>query len=433
MSSLAEKVFGSTRDALLSTSWGPITVLAERAVLSTLSNFHAGQLRILKSDGSVLSLPAVPKTGPCAELRVVRDTFWVRLACMGGLGFAEAYMFGDVHCAPEDLRSVFKIFLLNRSDLDAIEGRISRALSAIANYLTTKNALGTASGKISAHYDISNRMFEGFLSSDMMYSSGLFEHLDADLHHAQLRKIQHILRRLKIRPGNRVLEVGTGWGSFAIIAAQEHPTCTFDTITLSSSQKELAEERIRRAGLDDRIHVHLLDYRALPSTWEGKFDRFVSIEMMEHVGHEYIETYFAVVHWALKQKDAVGVVQVSTMPESLFPGAFLPTVTQLLAGLHEGSRAQFIVDTIDNMGPHYPQTLREWARRFEGCFEEVIVPELRKQSPDMCDEDIEVFRRKWLCDYYCEAGFTSRTLGNHTVTFTREAMDSYGCNIHPPR
>lgn len=196
-----------------------------------------------------------------------------------------------------------------------------------------------------------------FLSRDMMYSCGIFGELDADLrrpglqralsttdelaglkahtlsetssqagesdseagdelHDAQLRKIRHILRRLKLAPGDRVLEIGTGWGEFAIAAARAAPGVVVDTVTLSAEQKALAEDRIRAAGLGDRIAVHLLDYRALPREWAGRFDRFVSIEMIEHVGLEFLPTYFGVAHWALKPRDAVGVIQVSTMPES---------------------------------------------------------------------------------------------------------------------
>ncbi|EJD36279.1 CFS1-like protein [Auricularia subglabra TFB-10046 SS5] len=479
---LADSLLGSVRDAIFQSSFLPLASFAESAVVATLQQLEHGQLRVVKQDGlAQVFPPGTARPGPSAELHVVRDAFWLRLACMGGLGFAEAFMFGDVKCDAENLRNVFKIFLLNRENMDRIEGTFARAFSAIPNYLTATrfaNALGITRGNISAHYDISNRMFEGFLSRDMMYSSAIFEDVDADLsalpsrqraparshvvsddchdvdelHEGQLRKIRHILRRLKIKPGHRILEVGTGWGEFAICAVQSVPgfDCTVESITLSSEQKALAEQRIAEAGLSDKIRVHLLDYRALPKEWEGTFDRFVSIEMIEHVGLNFLPTYFGVVHWALKKRDAVGVIQVSTMPETrveayehsvdfiqkyvIFPGCFLPTVTQLVQGIHKGSQAKFIVDTVDNVGPHYPRTLREWAKRFDGCFDDVIAPELRKQYPDGMKggggkEELQIFRRKWLCNYYCEAGFQSRTLGNHTVSFVREASASYGCNL----
>jgi len=134
------------------------------------------------------------------------------------------------------------------------------------------------------------------------------------LYHAQLRKIRHIIAKADIQTGHRVLEIGSGWGSFAIEAVRR-TGCTVDTLTLSVHQQLLAQERVRAAGLEDKITVHLMDYRNMPSEWENAFDRFVSIEMIEAVGKEYLETYWGVVDWALKKKGAVGVVQVITMPE----------------------------------------------------------------------------------------------------------------------
>lgn len=194
----------------------------------------------------------------------------------------------------------------------------------------------------------------GFLSEDMTYSCAIFEELDGDmgkdedrgpwsggqglerianghpvrvpapvtpvssdvdpLYHAQLRKLHHIIAKADIRPGHRVLEIGSGWGSFAIEAVRL-TGCTVDTLTLSVQQQALAQERIRAAGFEDKITVHLMDYRNMPAEWDGAFDRFVSIEMIEAVGNELLETYWGVVDRALKKKGGVGVVQVITIPE----------------------------------------------------------------------------------------------------------------------
>jgi cyclopropane-fatty-acyl-phospholipid synthase len=134
------------------------------------------------------------------------------------------------------------------------------------------------------------------------------------LHRAQLRKLHHIIRKADIRPGHRVLEVGSGWGSLAIEAVRL-TGCTVDTLTLSVHQQALARERVRAAGVADRVTVHLMDYRDMPAAWAGAFDRFVSVEMVEAVGREFLETYWGVVDWALKRKGGVGVVQVITIPE----------------------------------------------------------------------------------------------------------------------
>jgi cyclopropane-fatty-acyl-phospholipid synthase len=146
-------------------------------------------------------------------------------------------------------------------------------------------------------------------------SNGVSHDTD-ELYEAQIRKLDHIIKKTKIQPRHRVLEIGSGWGSMAIRIASTIPDTRIDTLTLSVQQQELAEERIRAAGLEDRISVHLMDYRAMPAHWESAFDRFVSVEMIEAVGHEFLPTYWKQVDWALKAKDAVGVVQVITIPEA---------------------------------------------------------------------------------------------------------------------
>lgn len=141
-----------------------------------------------------------------------------------------------------------------------------------------------------------------------------------ELYNGQIRKLQHIITKAKVFPGHRVLEIGSGWGSLAILLCQTIPDTTVDTLTLSVQQQSLARQRIKAAGLEDRITVHLMDYRDMPKEWEGAFDRAISIEMIEAVGAEFLETYWGVVDWALKKKGGVGVVQVITIPE---PSKFL--------------------------------------------------------------------------------------------------------------
>lgn len=141
-----------------------------------------------------------------------------------------------------------------------------------------------------------------------------------ELYEGQIRKLQHIVTKAKVLPGHRVLEIGSGWGSLAILLCQTIPDTTVDTLTLSVQQQSLARQRIKAAGLEDRITVHLMDYRDMPKEWEGAFDRAISIEMIEAVGAEFLETYWGVVDWALKKKGGVGVVQVITIPE---PSKFL--------------------------------------------------------------------------------------------------------------
>ncbi|KAJ3917464.1 CFS1-like protein [Lentinula edodes] len=469
-----------------------------------MRNIKQGQLKVL-TFSHIYTFPSHQTTaqiedgGHKAELRVVNDVFWVRLCAMGDLGFAEAYMYGDVEC--DDLISLFQIFLNNRSHLSNLSSSLSY-LFTFPQKLTSYRFLNTISNSrsnISAHYDISNDMFAGFLSKDMTYSCAIFEDLDGDLkggeqgelkgrwngghglkkltngmtngvpfpepnvaaelpsssdplEDAQYRKLHHIIRKARILPGHRVLEIGSGWGSLSMLIAKTIPNTTVDTLTLSVEQQSLALSRIKAEGLAERVQVHLMDYRHMPEGWKGKFDRVVSVEMIEAVGKEFLEGFWAKVEWAMKEQESVGVVQVITIPEArferyikeidfirkwqVFPGGFLPTLTFLLQTLTSGSRGTLTVDSISNIGPHYARTLREWRKRFVQRFEEVVVPALQREYFEVMGvakgkegrKEIEVFKRKWICDCYCEVGFTTRTLGDHIITFTREGAQSYGCD-----
>ncbi|KAK0464494.1 CFS1-like protein [Desarmillaria tabescens] len=477
-----------------------------------MQRVNKGSFRVLTYTG-VHTFPHAGPKSPAertAELRVVNDVFWIRLCTMGDLGFAEAYMYGDVEC--DDLVSLFHIFLDNRDNLSNMNSKASY-LFTLPQKITSYRFLNTISNSrsnISAHYDISNDMFAGFLSEDMTYSCAIFEDLDGDLksgadhrlfsgaeglqrlsseeqmpteiindrllmsendplYRAQMRKLTHIIKKAKIMPGHRVLEIGSGWCSMAILIAQTIPDTTVDTLTLSVEQQTLARQRIQEVGLQDRISVHLMDYRNMPAEWEAAFDRFISVEMIEAVGKEFLVTYWEQVDWALKKKGAVGVVQVITIPEArferymrevdfirkwvshyqgesspqlssrtvqIFPGGFLPTLVLLFETLQTGSNGSLIVDSVSNIGPHYARTLREWRKRFLLAFESKIVPALQRQYPDVMSgpngrSQIEVFKRKWIYYYcYCEVGFTTRTLGDHIISFTREGCQEYGCDTY---
>ncbi|PPQ75642.1 hypothetical protein CVT26_001622 [Gymnopilus dilepis] len=546
-SGLADKAWNRVTETAFRTGWTPIARLAEAAVVSVLRKITIGQLQIL-TRSHIHTFPSPepgndanpsrsnPRPELKAELRVVNDAFWVRLCAMGDLGFAEAYMYGDVEC--DDLVTLFQIFLENRENLSNMDSSIS-FLFTLPQKITSYrflNTIGNSRSNISAHYDISNDMFAGFLSGDMTYSCAIFPDLDGDLveekdsqniwnggqglkrlasklqlppsppssepsetpsesiatpaeinehspslqrvtgpydsslpedplHTAQIRKLQHIINKLHIPPPSasgepiRLLEIGTGWGALAIRIAQQYPHVLIDTITLSSAQKVLAEQRIAAEGLDDRITVHLMDYRNMPSEWKGRFARFVSIEMIEAVGKEFLERYWEVADWAMEKKGAVGVVQCITIPEArsssffldddnandiaVFPGGLLPTLTFLISALTAGSKGKLIVESVDNIGPHYARTLREWRRRFVDRFETVIAPALQnefktrreqaglKGTKILDREELEVFKRKWIYYYcYCEVGSTTRTLGDHIMTFMREGNQSYGCNVY---
>lgn len=224
-----------------------------------------------------------------------------------------------------------------------------------------------------------------------------------------MTKLDRFIDNAKIKSTDHVLEIGTGWGSFAIRAVQR-TGCRVTSLTLSREQKELAEIRIAEAGLTDNIEILLCDYRALPIPREGPYDKIVSIEMLEAVGKEFLRTYFECIDKMLKPDGGIAVFQCITMPEAryeayskgddfirkyIFPGGHLPTVSQLVDSINKGSSGRLIVDSIENIGPHYAKTLRIWNQNFLKNFEGRIRPALLREHNGMTESDADLFKRKW--------------------------------------
>lgn len=369
------------------------------------------------------------------------------------MGFAESYMLGEVSCP--DITAFFKVFICNRPHLSNGTTLFSNISGKIAGLVRKTNTLANSRLNIMAHYDISNDMFAAFLSPDMTYSCPIWlpksnaMATQETLEQAQYRKLNRFVTNAKIKATDHVLEIGTGWGSFAILAV-EKTGCRVTSLTLSAEQKKLAEGRIRAAGFQDKIEVLLCDYRSLPVPKEqDKFDKVVSIEMLEAVGAEYLETYFRCIDQLLKSEGGVAVFQCITMPESryeaysksddfirryIFPGGHLPTTTQLLDAIRAGSSSKaspprLIPESVENIGPHYAKTLRLWRQSFMQNFNTKIKPALLSEHADqggvrgkrMSDEDVELFKRKWEYYFsYCEAGFATKTLGDIILTVGRE-------------
>ena len=445
-------------------AWPPILSLSRAAILNLLKQVQVGSLQITDTDGT-LTICGSPRrasvedseksvyTIPHAELRVLNDLFWVRLAVFADMGFAESYMLGEVECP--DVTAFFKVFICNRSHLSNGSTLTSDIAGKIAGVVRKTNTLTNARLNISAHYDISNDMFAAFLSPDMTYSCPIWlpksnpASSQETLEQAQYRKLMRFITNAKIKSRDHVLEIGTGWGSFAILAV-EKTGCNVTSLTLSAEQKTLAEQRIKEAGFQDKIKVLLCDYRSLQAKKEmDKYDKIVSIEMLEAVGAEFLETYFRCVDNLLKSEGGVAVFQCITMPESryeaysksddfirryTFPGGHLPTTTQLLDAVRAGSTSKrspprLIPESVENIGPHYAKTLRLWRQSFMQNFNTKIRPALLNEhgveagrgGKKMSEEDVETFRRKWEYYFaYCEAGFATKTLGDVILTVGRE-------------
>lgn len=445
------------RETLGSLTWRPALSVAKPAIISVLSQIEIGTLLLTDepagkrhvfgqklgnakleelsfTPNGVRKATAIPRV----ELVVKKDAFWMRLFLFADMGFAEAYMLGEVECA--DLTAFFQLFIANRDQMGNGTTWLSTFSSAITALARSTNTLSNALLNISAHYDISNDMFAAFLSDDMTYSCPIWKPItDRDekeetLQDAQMTKLHRFIDGARIKETDHVLEIGTGWGSFAIEAVRK-TGCRVTSLTLSKEQKILAEERIAAAGFSDRIEVRLTDYRELPVP-ERPYDKIVSIEMLEAVGQEYLSTYFACMDRLLKKDGGIAVFQCITMPEGrheaysksedfinhyIFPGGYLPSITQLLNHISKESKGTLIVEKVENIGGHYTKTLRLWREKFMDHFESHIRPALKREHQGMTDEEIEVFKRKWEYYFtYCEAGFISKTLGDVIITVGRE-------------
>ena len=308
-----------------------------------------------------------------------------------------------------------QLFINNRTALSNATTLFSSFASTISRIARSTNTLTNARLNISAHYDISNTMFAAFLSPDMTYSCPIWSPLSAkssateDLEAAQITKLHYFIDQACLKHSDHVLEIGTGWGSFAMEAVKMIG-CRVTSLTLSKEQKALAEEKIAAVGMSDKIEVLLCDYRALPPPVNGYYDKIISIEMLEAVGAEYLQTYFECVDRLLRPEGGIAVFQCITIPEPryatyaagndfirkyIFPGGHLPTVSQLVRSIDAGSKGALIVDAIRNIGGHYAKTLRVWREKFLQNFETEIQPALLDEHKGMNEQDVEVFRRKW--------------------------------------
>lgn len=283
-------------------------------------------------------------------------------------------------------------------------------------HFLNKNTEKGSRRNIAAHYDLGNDMFELFLDPTMMYSSGIFPSDTATMEEASIYKLDRICQKLQLQPSDHLVEIGTGWGSMAIHAAK-HYGCEVTTTTISEEQYALAEKRIAEEGLQDRIHLLKSDYRAL----EGKFDKLVSIEMIEAVGHQYLDTYIGTINRLLKD-DGIALLQAITIDDQryeeaknsvdfikryIFPGSFIPCITAIQNSFTRSSDMKMI--HMEDITPHYARTLAAWRERF-----------LKNQDAIKALGYDDTFIRLW--DFYfayCEGGFAERVIGDVQVIFAK--------------
>lgn len=382
-----------------------------------LLKIETGKLEIVLPDGSVKFCVNEKAPSRTARMLINDYSFFSRIALGGEIGLGESYVEGLWDS--EDLTTLLELFIGNRKALR--EGNTCLAAFSQARdlrlHLKRANTLAGSAQNIADHYDLSNDFYKTFLDETMTYSCGIFHSPDDSLKEAQHQKIRAVLEKARITAKDHVLEIGCGWGSFAVEAVKV-AGCRITGITLSKAQCECARERVRREGLEDKIEIVLEDYR----TVRGAYDKIVSIEMLEAVGHENLGQFFASCDRLLKP-DGLAVIQVITIPDAryrryrieanwinkhIFPGGHLPSFTALCDAMAQCSRLQ--VEHVENIGIHYAETLKRWRQGFI-----IHRGELMKMGFD------ETFQRKWI--YYfsiCEAQFALRMLNDLQIVMTRE-------------
>ncbi len=352
-----------------------------------------------------------------ATITVSDPTVYRALLLDGSVGAGAAFGSGLWTC--DDLPTLMRILARNidvLDDMDSGIARLSRRLSSILGGASRRNTRAGSRKNIAHHYDLSNEFFGLFLDESMMYSSAIFNRTGASLAEAQIAKLDRVCQKLNLEPTDHLLEIGTGWGALAMHAARVYG-CRVTTTTVSVEQYRLATARVLAAGLEGKIKVLLRDYRDL----DGQYDKLVSIEMIEAVGHEYLDGYFRACSDRLAPHgvmllQAITIadqhherhrVGVDFIKEYIFPGSCIPSVTSMVTSATRATDLR--LSDLDDLTPHYARTLRIWRERFLENLDQV-----RRLGFD------ETFVRIW--EYYlayCEGGFEERYLGCVHLLFTK--------------
>ncbi|KAM7253007.1 hypothetical protein ACFE04_025625 [Oxalis oulophora] len=386
----------------------------------------AGTLTLLEEDGTMFTFEDATSAKTCSLktlLRIHSPQFYWKIMTQADLGLADAYINGDFSFVDKEngllnLIMVYQILILNRDSNSSMNKRrgwwtpmLFTAGIASAkyffNHVSRKNTLTQARRNISRHYDLSNELFALFLDETMTYSCAVFKTENEDLKVAQMRKISLLIEK-----------IGCGWGSLAIEVVKR-TGCKYTGISLSKEQLKYATAKVEEAGLQNHIKFLLCDYRQLPES--HKFDRIISCEMIEAVGHEFMEEFFGCCDSALADNGLLVLQFISTpdqrydeyrqssdfIKEYIFPGACVPSLSRLMSAMAVASR--LCVEHLENIGIHYHQTLRCWRKNF-----------MERQSEILELGFDEKFIRTWEYYFdYCAAGFKTHTLGDYQVVFSR--------------
>ncbi|HSF09109.1 MAG TPA: cyclopropane-fatty-acyl-phospholipid synthase family protein [Nitrospirales bacterium] len=393
-----------------------LEAFAKRALLNRLNQITNGE--IILNDGSTY-LRCGRVTAQChlkVTVTVTNPRFYTDTVFGGSIGAGEAFMAG--YWQVDDLPALIRIFLCNRELLDGMDGRWACLTMPIQKFLHRLNRNTTKGSRrnISAHYDVGNDFFALFLDESLMYSSAIFTDSTMTLHEAQVARLDHICRKLELKSTDHLLEIGTGWGGFALHAATRYG-CRVTTTTISQQQYDLACDRVAAAGLDDRITVLCTDYRDLT----GEYDKLASLEMIEAVGYHYFDSYFGACSRLLKTEGMM-LLQAITIADQryeaakrsvdfiqryIFPGSCIPSITAMSGAIARASDLRLF--HLEDIGPHYVTTLQAWRDNL-----------YRNRQQILRLGYAEEFFRMWEFYFcYCEGGFTERVISDVQMLLTK--------------
>ena len=389
--------------------------ILRRMVWRRLENLSNGRL-VIQDGVERRTFGSTNDNSLTATVRVRDARFYQHLVFGGSLGAAEAYIRGYWDC--DDLVNLVRIFCRNAAvstNLERGPAKLLSPLHRIAHRLR-RNTRSGSRRNIAAHYDLGNEFFSLFLDETMAYSCAIFPQAESTLYEASVAKFDRICRKLELTADDHVLEIGSGWGGFAIHAAQRYG-CRVTTTTISPRQYKFTRRQVESAGLGEKVTVLCEDYRAL----RGSYDKLVSIEMIEAVGHEYFDTYFRVCSDRLKPHGMM-LLQAIVIPDQrydryrrsadfiqryIFPGGCLPSIGVICRSL--GRVTDFRLFHLEDITPHYAETLAQWRRRFTANLEQIAKHGFSAE-----------FLRTWEYYFcYCEGGFRERVIGDVQMLLTK--------------
>ena len=390
---------------------GWLITLIKRKFYANFSNLEHGNIIFIDGD---FTLQCGNSDEPAATVDVHDDRFYTTLAAGGAVGASEAYIQGMWTC--DQLTLLVRVLLRNTSVLRGLGNAAYKKPLYKLLHLMNRDSVHGSKKNIEAHYDLGNKLFENFLDPTMTYSSGFFEKPDATMQQASTAKLDRICQKLGLSESDHVVEIGTGWGSFALHAARNY-NCKITTTTISEEQYQLACQRVKDAGMQDRIEIVKKDYRLLT----GQYDKLVSIEMIEAVGLAYLGNYFEKCASLLKPAGKM-LIQAITIADQqyefskrnvdfiqryIFPGGALPSVTALTNTAT--NKTDLRMTALEDITGHYATTMRKWREKFYLNVEQIT--ELGYDNR---------FLRMWeyyLC--YCEGGFEEKSIGCVQAEFTK--------------